>query len=273
MVFLWCAVLFIQGGLAMSLHVALQVGVNAFTFLDLLKKAASFKNLTLQEGSLYASSTPVKRYVLDEDLLGHLALRGIKRQDRPDCNNKIFTLVDENSQVKFCGQAPSNCWNFTLLDCDGERLKFDLCVDLSVGFGIDTKKRGVSLYPQVRGTFVSAADQLPKFRMFEALVEHDGNAPLIAKELVAAGGELVVGWTSLGLAGIRSLVDLFGEFADRRLIKNLAHQGQVFDPPPFPPCQNPADELFVIEPIQPGIFEAWREQVNRYATSLVAKSG
>src|SRR3989344_1436391 len=148
---------------------ALTMGVDALTLLDLLRGAAAYKGLKLQEGASRAYSEPIKVYALNEALLAILAERGIKRQDRSDCRNEIFTLVDENSQEKVSGWSPSNYWNFKLLE--GEKGKFNLRVALSVGFGINLEKRGIVLVPQAHGLFLSAADPLPNLRMFKALAE------------------------------------------------------------------------------------------------------
>ncbi|MBI2021111.1 hypothetical protein HYS99_01190 [Candidatus Giovannonibacteria bacterium] len=139
-------------------------------------------------------------YALNDKLLAMLAERNIKRQDRPDCRNEIFTLVDENSQEKIPGRASSNYWNFKLLE--GDKNKFDLRVTLYVGFGLNLEKRGIVFVPRAHGTFLSPADSLPNFRMFKALVESDADALAVAREL-ASDGSIVVSWTELGLGGIR----------------------------------------------------------------------
>src|SRR3989344_7664258 len=124
---------------------ALTMGVDALTLLDLLRGAAAYKGLKLQEGASRAYSEPIKVYALNEALLAILAERGIKRQDRSDCRNEIFTLVDENPQEKVPGRSPSNYWNFKLLVklLEGDKSKFDLRVTLSVGFGLNLERRGV----------------------------------------------------------------------------------------------------------------------------------
>lgn len=248
---------------------ALLMGVDAFTLLDLLGKAAAHKGLKLCEGASEACSKPIKAYELDDRLLAALAEQGIKRQARPDCHDTIFTLVDKNPQEKVPGWEPSNFWNFRWLG--GDENKFDLCVSLSVGFGMDTENRGIVFVPQARGSYVSAAGQLPNFRMFKALVESDEDAPLAAKELAASDGSLMVTWTELGLGGIRKLRDLFAEFAGRNeLITQLDRDDQVFDPIPNPRHQRPGDELFIAEPAQPRVIQAWQRQLSGYHDRLFA---
>jgi len=244
-------------------------GVDTFTLLDLLRKTAAHKGLKLQEGASKAYSEPIKAYMLNDKLLAMLAKRSIKRQDRPDCRNEIFTLVDENPQEKVPGWASSNYWNFKLLE--GDKSKFDLRVTLSVDFGLNLEKRGVVLVPQAHGSYVSAADSLPNFRMFKALVESDVNAPEVARELATSDGTIVVTWTELGLGGIRKLSHLFSEFAARNeTVAHLGGNGEVFNPAPNPRYQQPGDELFVVEPAQPQVIQAWRVQLNEYRAHLVA---
>ncbi|MBI1999546.1 MAG: hypothetical protein HYS74_02785 [Parcubacteria group bacterium] len=253
----------------MKATTSLTMGENALTLLDLLRRAAAHKGLRLHEGASKAYSEPIKEYALDEKLLAALAERNIKRQDRPDCRNEIFTLVDESPQNKVPGWSPSNYWNFKLVD--GDKRRFDLRVTLSVGLGINFEKRGVVLVPQAHGSYISAADQLPNFRMFKALVELGTDAPAVAKELAASDGTVVVTWTELGLGGIRRLADLFTEFAARnQTVAQLGRNGEVFDPAPNPRYQQPGDELFIPEPAQPKIIETWRTQLNEYRSHLVA---
>lgn len=245
------------------------MGESALTTLDLLWRVATHKGLKLHEGASRAYSEPIKEYTLDEKLLAVLAERNIKRQNRPDCRNEIFTLVDENPQEKVPGWSPSDYWNFKLME--GDKRGFNLRVTLSVGFGFNFEKRGVVLVPQARGTFFSAADRLPNFRMFKALVENDPDAPAVAKELAASDGTLVVTWTEIGLGGIRGLADLFMEFTARNeTVAQLGRDGKVFDPAPNPRYQQLSDELFIPEPAQPKIIETWRAQLNEYRSHLVA---
>ncbi len=253
----------------MKTAVDLTSGVESFTLLDLLRKAAAHKGLKLHEGASKAYSEPIKVYELDDRMLAALSKHNIKREDRPDCRNEIFTLVDENPQEKVPGWSPSNYWNFKLLE--GDKRKFDLRVTLSGGFSLNLEKRGIVLVPQAHGSYVSAADSLPNFRMFKALVESDEDAPAVAKELATSDGNITVSWTELGLGGIRKLSHLFSEFAARNeAVTHLGRNGEVFNPVPNPRYQQPGDELFVAEPAQPKLFKAWRAQLNEYRAHLVA---
>ncbi|MDP3947857.1 MAG: hypothetical protein Q8Q41_04185 [bacterium] len=246
----------------------LKRGKDCFTHLDLIGKAANYKGLVLQEVTSKPYSKPIATYILDDKLLALLAESGIKRQYRPDCRDKIFTLIDENPQQPSPGYAASNYWNFKLAD-DGKN-RFDLLVTLAVGFAVNIEKRGVEFWPQAFGTSVSAGDHLPKFRMFKALVESGRNLTLsVTFEIARSDGHIVVTWTDLGLGGIRKMYDLFREFAKgNETIRWLALNGEVFDPAPYP-RQQPADELFIVEPAQPKVIAAWREQLADYRAALI----
>lgn len=248
---------------------ALRKGKDCFTLLDLIRKAAAKKGLMLHEGASRPYSEPIATYALDDKLLALLAERGIKRQARPDCQHRIFTLIDENPQEPSPGFAASNYWNFQLVE--GQRDRFDLRISLAVGFAVNIEKRGVTLWPQAHGTYLTAADHLPNFRMFKALVESGGEVLAVAREIAESGGHVLVGWRDLRLGGIRKLSDLFKEFArGNRVVEHLAREGEVFNPAPYPSRQEIADTLFIAEPAQSRVIAAWREQLASYRAALVA---
>lgn len=231
-------------------------GVNVFTAVELMKKAAASKRLKLWEGSSPLSSRPIKEYTLDEHLLNALAKSGIRQNSRPD---DVLTLTDYNDQEPRPGFVPSNYWNF--------RRSQDLSIGISVTLHINVEKRGVVFLPQTSATILSPTDHLPNFRMFKALVLNDPKAPAIAKKLALSDGEIVVTWTDLELSGIRTVRDLFfKEFAERRQeVAELARLLSIFD-------LNPSNrkELYVTESIQPQLFRTWRRQLQAYRDRLVA---
>lgn len=253
----------------MESNSVLLMGADAFTLREIVTKAAAFKGLKIQGGASWACSETIKEYPLDNKTLAALAKRGIEQQPRPDCSDRIFTLVDNNPQTKIPGYAPSNYWNF--LSIEGDKPKFDLSVSLFVDFNINIKKRGIVFWPRACGKGVSAGAHLPNYRMFKALTENDSGAPLIAQEIAGSDGTIVVTWTDLGLGGLRRIADLFVEFAsDNGKIIELGEDNKVFDPAPYPRHQQSGDELFIAETIQPKLIEEWAQQLDRYRNSLVA---
>lgn len=250
-------------------------GADCFTAFDLLKKAATHKGLMFRHSTHIdidrreGYSEPIKKYTLNPALLTYLDQRGIKRHPRPAPNNDIFTLVDENPQEEVPGWLPSNYWNFELLD--GNHYKFDLRVVMNFRLIVSVEKRGVLLLPRIQGTFLSAGDFLPNFRMLKALVEYDKQAPALARELVEDGGQSVVSWTDLGLGGICEISSLFKEFAGlRKSVQQLAYRVQVFDPEPYDQCRMRDNRWFITEPAQPKLMDVWRTQLEAYRNDLAA---
>ncbi|MFA4998550.1 MAG: hypothetical protein WC514_00795 [Candidatus Paceibacterota bacterium] len=246
----------------------LLMGIDALTMLDLLKKAAAYKGLKLQEGASAAYSEPVKVYELDDKLLAVLAERGIRRHLRPDAKG-IFTLADENFQEKVPGYAPSNYWNFKLVEGSGD--KFNLYISLVVGFRISTEGHGIVLWPRAQSPFLSPVDRLPNFRMFKALAESDKDAPAVVKELAASDGSIVVTWSDLGLGGIRRIESLFVEFTGGNgILMSTINRCGILDPYPIPRNQQPGEELFITESARPKVLRAWRAQLKEFRDCLEA---
>lgn len=244
----------------------LKKGDETFTLLQLLEKAAAHKRLKLQKESSRMYSEPIAEYNLNKDLLAILAEQGIIGQN---CPNNIFTLVDKNPQQKIPGFAPSNYWNFQGQDGDmggKHKMPITLCVE----FRENIEKRGIELFPVAHATLASGVDRLPNYRIFKALISQDSRASVVTKELAASNGSIIVNWGELGLGGIRRLSDLFSEFAkNNEEVRRLAHDGRVFDPQPFKHVSSWGHEdVFVIEPAQPKIFETWREQLQDYRQKL-----
>lgn len=252
--------------------ISLEAGKDAYTLLDLLRKAAEYKGLKLMEGAFEAYCEPIKTYELDSKALAVLEKVGIRRQLRPD-SDRVFTLVDENSQEHNSVYQPSNYWNFKLPDPEApdprDREGNPRRIMLSTGLSLNQTKRGIVLSPLAHGSFLSPCDRLPNFRMFKALAESDPEAPAVAKELAASDGSTVVSWTELGLGGIRRLISLFSEFIHgNEEVDKLARRMEIFNPEPYVRYQQPGDELYVAEPAQPRLFAAWQAQLEEYRTKL-----
>lgn len=246
-------------------------GVESLRLNELFRKASEKKGLKFWEGTSSALTRSFKTYKLDSKLLAYLSQHGFKRQDRPDCKNEIFTLVDSNPQVRVPGYAPSNYWNFK--EVEGEKGIFDLSISLHFELHLGTEERGIIFIPRAYGTFVSAGDNLPNFRMFKALVEQGSSAPAVAREAVKSQGHIVLHWTELGLGGIRSLRSLFDEFAKgKQSVIGLGNDSRVLNPTPCSPyqLQKSGDEVFITESAQPKLFKAWRAQLDAYRAALVA---
>jgi len=236
-------------------------GKNCFTVRQLVEKAAAFKGLKVSEHDLV--SRPIKTYELSENILPFLREEGIEQQPRPD---KVITFVDKRPQTPPPGYSPSNYWNFTQKE-DGS---YQLKIAISVILRVDQKERGVIMYPNALGTFLSPCDHLTNLHMLRALVKSDKHAPAVAKELVASNGKIIVFWADLGLGGIRPLQELFYEFAGNNDKISHLYPHNVFDPLPHVNGQKQEDEIFVIESAQPDLIKTWRKQLKSYIDALAA---
>ncbi len=247
----------------------LESGVESITLVGLIKKAARLKGLVYWDGCERACSKPIATYALDNETLAFLAKHGVKQNPRPD---GIFTLSDTTERPEPRGDTVETAfWNFRRRKDRKDEKIDELEIALSVGFGITMEKRGIILLPQAYGTFLSPGYNGAHRHMFKLLVEYHQDAPAVAQEIAASDDTFVVGFTELGLGGIRRLSDLFEEFArGNHTIKQLANHQEVFNPMPYPYYQNPGDELFIIEPAQPKVIGVWRAQLTEYRSNLVA---
>lgn len=236
------------------------------TAIDLLRKAAEAKGAKLLEGANRAYTEPLATIIVDDDIAQKLEAAGIKRQPRPDGRGTIFTLVDIGPQHHTPGWSPSNFWNVLR---DDPSQPFDMRFELSAALNINEAERGIVFSPLVHCKGVSASDPLPRLRMFKALSECIDEAPTIVRELAASEVIVVLHWTDLGLGGIRSVSTLFNEFCGKNnKLKEFASRERLFQPDPYPPHGQPADELYVAEPFQPALFKTWREQLHGFSAQI-----
>ena len=243
-------------------------GKDIFTLAGLIERAAAYKCLKVKNGKREFYSEPFATYALDSRVLEALNKRGIKREARPDANHTFITIVDSNPQNPTPGYLPSNYWNFREAR-NGEEGD-EKRISLAVKFEVSARYHGIRIFTTARGTYVSAADHLPNFRMFKALVELGGDAPPVAKELTESErGTIVIGWTELGLGGVRGISELFEEFVrGNQVVRLLARERRVFEPQPYPPLET-NEGMFFAEPAQPRLFKIWREQLKDYSESLL----
>ncbi len=235
----------------------LEIGKNCFREADIFKKAVEYKSL-LYQGVNSCSETFVT-YDLDERLLALLAEAGIRKNP---CSENVFSLVDTNSQKTEPGVPLSNFWNFQLVE---NSEKPDLRIHLYVILKNSSKKRGVTMLSCTKGAF-PPLDHLPNFRMFKTLVECGGQeVPLIAKDLRANEGKVFISWTELGLAGIRTLGNLWLEFVDyHEATRDLSVvEDQCFKSPFLENIQDVIGikDLFILESVQGKIFEEWERRI------------
>jgi hypothetical protein len=238
--------------------------------VDLAAKARGIELFPYRNDSStrqWRQGKPFASKLIDEEFLRFLAERGFKRQERPDAPY-VFTLVDENHQEPASGFHASNYWNFRLPG--GSEKAHELKIELSVYMALSISERGIVIIPQAHGTgIMSPADRLPNIRMFKALVDSGVEVPGIAKEILASeNSSVVIQFSDLGLGGIRTIHDLFHEFARGRpkITDMLNNRVVQFDPTPYNNMFDP--ECYMVEPAQPKTIAAWRKQLQDYRTAI-----
>lgn len=222
-----------------------------YTTRELLELAAGSKGVDLRDNT--KQSRAIKSYALDSHLLSLLKEDGVR--------------VYSESQYLILEYAGGR-WNYT--PHKGKNY-LDLHIDLEVMAYVKQEYRGVLFVPYVWGCSGCSSEAMPHKHMFQLLVECDENSLQIAREIAESEGEgLVVGWSELGLGGLRTLGEVFREFfGENEVIEHIARKEYVFDPLPYP--RFPRDKtIHVIEPAQPRIIQAWREQLNNYRSRFVA---
>ncbi len=244
-------------------------GQDILTQSELMQRAAALIGLEIgQEDKTRSITKAFATFELDQAKLKALEERGIKRQERPDCD--VFTLIDTNPQdPPPHGFALSNYWNFSRTERD--KGPFDLKIELKVQLVVDQSKRGIVCTPLASGTLVSPCDHLPNFRMFKALVELSPDMPDVAKRIAANElGRVVISWTDLGLGGLREIGDLFREFArGNQAIHELSSKTSIFQPSPLHSAYAPGNtEQYVVEPAQPRLFRLWHQQLDNYRDKI-----
>jgi len=236
-------------------------GADFVTLLDLVRRTAQYLGVVHAEGSEDAQSKSIAQYPLDDRTLALLVKNGFEHVRE----RGVFCLSDQT--IHQTGSIHlGTYWNFRYGDRD--RKDDPLYINLSVGFGIRKAERAMTVVPRAHGPFLSASHPKAHQRLFHCLVELHPEGPEVLKKVDAAGERLFVPWADLGLAGIRSIHDLFGEFSrDKEEIKRLSHH-RLFDPAPQEDRRKPGDEPFFAERVHRQIFEGWRGQLEEYRQQL-----
>lgn len=244
----------------MARKLILKQGVDFFTGRDLYEMTAHLLGLRMAQNDSLVLSRPLKNYRLKPKLLAFLANCGIKQQQRPD---GIFTLIDGNLQNEVPGWAPSNYWNFREVK-DISNLKLGLTIRLQM----DQQKSGILVLPATSAGLVSPCDHLPNWRMFQAIARYDEHVPrLVLKLANSEKGHFLVIWKELKLEGLRTLDDLFRDFAgNNEAISQLASHHLVFEPKPHHSCS--AEMQYIVKEVQEKILAQWRQQLKLYKEQL-----
>lgn len=232
-------------------------GVDILTRLQVFQKALEYKELSLaQDETKCILSTPIREYTLDSNILEILAGAGIVRQFRPDCGETIFTLVDTNSER-------NNYWNFPLIK---GMSSYDLRISLRVR--IEIAPSGIAYIPQAFSPAVSPGNQASHKILFKVLTSLDVFTSQFARDVAKANDALLVPWSHMKLEGIKSLADLFNQFANNNKNVLKLKSSDIFDPIPVKQGANLVDAEFVTQAAQQMILEVWSMQLEAYRESL-----
>lgn len=233
---------------------------NLISTEGLIRKALEHFNLELlQRVSDSWVSAPFATYKIEGIFLVALERNNFSLEKRVD---GVTTLCDNSSQNHMPGCNPSNYWNFW---CEGKKQdEIELDLKLGVRAVVSSRDRGIILQPQAGGGCLSPMDFLPQLRVFQTITEFDHSANPIVKKMVDGQGKIVVGWTDIGLGGIRDLHRLFEEFCDGNdIIKTLANSNlSPFDPTPFD--KQAVTTFYIPEPCQRMLFWLWSEQLDHF---------
>lgn len=236
------------------------LGEEAFTLLDIIRKAAAYLGVVYHEGASKAYSDPIVNYPLDSE-----TLRFLETQDF-EVNRRTGGVLTVSGQKDY--------WNYRL-NPDGDRPASELVMGLAVGFGVSRRERGVVLLPLAHGSFLSPVAESPdNLKMFRAMVKLHTDTPDIVQRLAKSDGNLVVSWTELGIPGIQRMVDLFFEFCSgNEEVRRLAQrQHNLFQPHPYNEYRQPGEEIYIVEPAQPRLMRRWDAQLKDFRAKLQVAS-
>lgn len=238
------------------------INENLITEGQIIEKATkSLKNLTLNKGSFYYTSSLGSYELIDSKFADALKKAGFKITSRKD---GILTLSDENPQNEVSGWAPSTYWNFH----NSEEKRDALNLELRLIPHMNYKERGIIFWPWVKGGYLSACAHLSSLRIFKVVAEYDKHAREPIKQ-VAQNEKLIVPFKNIDLAGIRSIKTLFNEFmhGNDNLERLACSTASPFNPNPYSlEITSKTELLYAPEDIQALIFQVWETQLNNFIT-------
>ncbi len=138
-----------------------------------------------------------------------------------------------------------------------------------IAYGLSSSSTDKAVIKSLNNVHIQPWDNAAKHQMFRVLVDSNGEAPAVAKELAASGSSIIVTWAELGLGGARRIADIFSEFSGtNEAVAALGKSGSVFNPTPYPPNQRFGEQLIILMPWQANLFATWRSQLNEYREKL-----
>lgn len=240
---------------------------------ELIKKVATATGLELKPNPdergifLEFQTKNVGRFPLSKNFVKALAEEGFTFGPGEGHIRKGMIYLSSNS--KQSGEIfESDCWAW-------ERSKVRPRLDICFNMRVNEKERGVFCVPDIWGNCSGGACHQPTIDAFVRVVsKHFSNAhPLIKQAAEVDSCRATISWHSAGLAGVKSVGELFKEwFGENKKVMRLAQSkaSPFFNPNPFEErveLQAP-NRLFVLESHHRALFSQWKKQLSEFATGL-----
>ena len=160
----------------------------------------------------------------------------------------------------------SDCWAW-------ERTETSHQLAVYFQLHVDEESRGIICVPDVSGNCSGGACHRPTSnRLMSIIATHFPNTHPLIRQITEKSPYPVIGWSEIGLGGIRSIGWLFDESYGRN-----RKVGQLVDSIISPFVPNPrsrfnlsaaTDRLFVLESDQPQLFRQWKGQLANLRSEL-----
>lgn len=240
---------------------------------DLIKRAASYKKLTLRDKQREHTSYPefdsenVGTFNLSEDFIKALEKRGFSFGASPDPVREKMIYLSGNSNQRGREVFDSDCWAWDKTKIDNPQ------ITIYFRLLVAEDKRGVICTPDVWGNCSGGACHMPTINnLVRVAAEHFPDAHPLIREAANTNFQPVIFWGDINMAGIKSVLKLFYEaYGHNDWVISLAKSSlSPFDPNPY--LERSILEVnnrpFVPESEQPRLFEQWKAQLESFRNSL-----
>jgi hypothetical protein len=246
--------------------------VNFLKESDLIKMAASNADLMLRESNSQVYSRIIRTSeiveTLDLDMTFLDVLKTVGFTFRPGIKPPHDTMIylSGNSDQRGQDIFDSDCWAWKRTETEHR---------LAVYFRlfVDENARGVICVPEVSGNCDGGACHRPTIdKLMGIITTHFPNMHPLIRRITKENPHPVIGWSEIGLGGIRSVGWLFDEsYGQNRRVGQLADTIlSPFIPSPRSRFNISAatDRLFVLESDQPQLFRQWKNQLGILRSEL-----
>ena len=232
---------------------------------ELIKRVASYADLILREDKyqtysrIILTSEIVGTFDLDMTFLDALKVAGFTFLPGVNPPHDKMVYLSGNSDQRGQDIIDSDCWAWK---------KTETLHQLAVYFRlvIDEHARGVICIPEVSGNCSgSACHRSTIDRLMSIIATHYSSTHPLIGQITEKNPHPVIGWSEIGLGGIRSIGWLFDEAygRNRKIVQLVDTNISPFAPNPRSRFNISAatDRLFVLESDQPKLFRQWKSQL------------